>query len=251
MLHYGKDYIEACLKSIVDHCDKVIILYSLNPTHNHPEGGLHYWEPMEELKDIAAQFSKVEWVNVYGAQSEAEHINNIWKFTDGYDVLLRSDYDEIWDQESLSNSIIQCYQSPYRTHGIAGFINFWRSFNHVVAGSRIGGNYATEADFFRPIRLIHLREKNTSRQPDLNAKVYHMGYAIRERVMEYKIAMHGHKSEWRAGWIDTWKPWTPEVREGLFHPVSREIWVEIKDFDKNALPEMLKSHKYFNEQIIK
>ena len=238
MLNYGKDYLQACLQSIQDHCDKIIILYSLNPTHSQPNKSLEYWEPMKDLKEIALSFSKVEWVNVYDARSEGEHISNIWKFTDGYDILLRSDYDEVWEPNELNNAIERCYNSPYRSHGIDGFINFWRSFDYVVT------------DSFRPVRLTHLRERNIQQEPSIKATIYHFGYAIRKKVMEYKIAIHGHKSEWKAGWLDEWNNWQSGMRYGKFHPVSNEIWLEIKDFDKSKLPEFMRSHKFYNQEII-
>lgn len=237
MLHYGSDYLEYALESLCTVCEKVIILYSLVPTHNGKLEIANY-DSMETLKAIADRFPQVEWINVYGARNEGEHRSRIWERSGGFDVLVNSDYDEVWEPEDLKRAVEEVYHSPYRAHGIDGFKHFWRSFD----------NYFD--DGFRPVRLWHLREKNTQKQPEIKATVYHFGYAIKKRKMEYKMSIHGHRAEWRQDWYEKWLNWTPEERTGHFHPTSFQIWNELKHFDKEKLPEFMRKHPYFNKEII-
>jgi hypothetical protein len=195
------------------------------------------------------KFRNIEWVDVR-AHNEADHRGKIWDYTKGYDVLVNADYDEVWDEEDLRRAIIEVKRSPYRAHGIEGFIHFWRSFNHVVAGCETPDGYYDECDFFRPVRLWHLREKNVSQQPDIKAKIYHFGYAIKRRKMLYKMSIHGHRNEIRPEWSDLWHNWTKENTKGHFHPTSMQIWHEIRSFDRSNLPLFMRQHPYYNRDII-
>ena len=254
MLHYGLEYLEYALIPLCEVCDKVIILYSLNPSHNGKDQQVNM-ETRRELMIIAAKFEKVEWVDVYNCYDEGTHRNEIFKHSQKYDVLVNADYDEVWDVDDLGRAVVECYNSPYRNHGIDGFIHFWKSFRYVAANYKIlqdDGRYleGKESDLFRPHRLIHLREKNTVRQPDIKAKIYHFGYAIQRRKMTYKLSIHGHRSEWDKTWFETWRSWQPSRKKGKFHPVSKEVWLNIKQFDHTKLPKIMKSHPYYNLNMI-
>lgn len=238
MLHYGKEYLEYALNPLCEGCDKVIILYSMNPTHNGKDGWVNS-ESRAELMIIAEKFNNVEWIDVFDCHTESAHRDEIFKYTDGYDVLVNADYDEVWDIEDLKRAILETYSSPYRNHGIDGFIHFWRSFDNILS-----------PDWFRPVRLIHLREKNTNKQPDIKAKIYHFGYAIKRRNMQYKMSIHGHRAEWDQEWIRTWVKWHPSITKGKFHPCSNDIWKELKQFDRRELPESMKKHPYYQLGII-
>lgn len=244
MLHYGKEYLEYALKPLCEVCDKVVILYSKKPTHNQ-KYGIQYRETRGELRDIALPFG-VHWVDVFDKKNEGDHMNEIWNHTNGYDVLVRADYDEVWDVDDLRNAVKEVYNTPFRNFGINGFIHFWRSFGYIVSNNIHG----EECDYFRPLRLWHLREKNISNQPDIQAKIYHFGYAIKRRDMEYKMQIHGHRPEIREEWLSIWNNWQAENTEGNFHPTSFDIWLKIKQFDRNQLPEIMKKHPYFTREII-
>ena len=169
--------------------------------------------------------------------------------------MVKADYDEVWDVDDLRRSIKEVYNSPYRRHGIDGFINFWRGFGHVTANHKIlqnTGKYieGEDSDRYRPIRLIHLREKNTTKEPEIKARIWHFGYAIEREKMLYKLSIHGHRGSMRKEWLEIWENWEPSIKEGLFHPDSLEVWLKIKQFDRTKLPEILHKHPYFNLEMI-
>jgi hypothetical protein len=255
MLHYGVDYLEYALTPLCEVCEKVIILYSLNPTHNMKDKKVSM-DSRGELQAIAGKFPNVQWIDVFDCVTEGQHRDKIFNYTKGYDVLVNADYDEVWNVEDLRRAVVQVYNSPFRNHGIDGFINFWRGFGYVAAKHKIldynSGKFTEgeESDLFRPIRLIHLREKNVSEQPDIKATIYHFGYVIKRRKMEYKLSIHGHRGEMDNKWLEVWKNWQPTHTKGNFHPVSTEIWLEIRPFDRTQLPEIMKNHPYFNQDMI-
>lgn len=238
MLHYGADYLEYALHPLCNVCDKVVILYSLYPTHQGPQGKTCP-EKRAELKAIADGFDNVEWVDVYKIKGEAEHLEQINPYKKGFDVAVRADYDEVWDEDDLREAIVRCYNSPFHAHGIDGFVHFWRNFNCEL-----------QPDHFRPIRLFHLRESNVSQEPEIKAKIYHFGYAIRRKTMEYKLTIHGHRAELENNWVQLWNNWIPEHREGYFHPASKDVWTKIVDFDRSKLPEFMREHPFYNKAII-
>jgi hypothetical protein len=90
MLHYGADYLEYSLYPLCKLCEKVIILYSLYPSH-HQKKGMVNTETRFDLQNIASKYRNIEWIDVR-ASNEGEHRGKIWEHTKGYDVLVNADY---------------------------------------------------------------------------------------------------------------------------------------------------------------
>ena len=236
VLHYGQDYLDAAIRSIDPFVEKIIILYSGDPSFG-------FYTPMQNpdvgstLSQIAYNASsKVEWHNITSS-AENHHRGLINKFTEGYDGVLTFDADEVFEPEDIQDFIDYCHTNQSRYYGVDGYVNFWKSFNHVCY------------DGFRPIRYENLHRISGQ---DLNAKcrIYHFSCAQRMEIMEYKLEIHGHKREIRKGWLNMYKRWTPGafVDKGL-HLVSYDLWNAV-DFDKNTLPLILKQHPNFNKYII-
>jgi glycosyltransferase involved in cell wall biosynthesis len=231
-LHYGLEYLEASIKSIHPFVDKIIILYAKEPSFGH-----HTDIPCPEsewiLKSIAEVAShKVEWIDISGT-SEGEHRNIIFQHTKDYDLLLAVDADEVWNPSSLVDVLMKAYSGTAHRYNIAGFLNFWKSFNHVCT------------DGFTPARIYNLN--NHDGEGILEGLVYHFGYAQALHTIEYKIRVHGHR-DIREGWLEMYKTWTPEVQ--YLHPASNDIWVTAEPFDKSKLPAILKEHPNFNKETI-
>jgi hypothetical protein len=66
--------------------------------------------------------------------------------------------------------------------------------------------------------------------------------------MKYKISCHGHKADFEKNkkWFDDkWMGYQQGVTEYL-HPATEAYWRETQPFDKNKLPDILKTHTKFN-----
>lgn len=235
MLHYGKDYLKYMIESVNDVSDKIVILYSSNATHN--PSALHCPDSKEELKEIAMAYPKVKWVNVV-ASSEGQHLSYAFRYADNYDVMIRSDYDEIWEPAMLEDAVRQTTQIKSRYIGIDGFYHFWRSFSWC------------NTDGFRPLRLHNLRTTNIIKDICIKSDIYHFGYAITESMMRYKWSCHGHHNEIRQGWMKKWTDWRPGARIESMHPVTDAYWHDLQPFDKAKFPEFMKSHPYYNLDVI-
>lgn len=222
-LHYGKEYLECAIKSVDNFVDKIIILYSATPSFGVltdipcPDTEL-------DLYNIAhAASTKIEWVNV-SAKFEGEHRNQIFNYSEEYDIILPLDADEVWDQKSLEENLIKVESLPYARFGVVGFITFWKSFNTVCR------------DQYAPVRI--LKPKEGGGELAIEGTIYHFGYAQDQAIMDYKWSIHGHQDELRAGWKDMYLNWTDEMD---VHPVAEGIW-NPEAFDKTILPDFLKEH---------
>lgn len=234
-LMYGAEYLEACIKSMENHVDKIIIIYTEKPSQGHATN-IQCPESEEELKSIALNASaKCEWhKSEFG--SESEHRNYILDFTRGYDLVFTLDADEVVNQEDIPNALKLAYESDKRHIGFAGFINFWRSFNYACY------------DGFVPYRIVNLRNHSGTGQVD--CRVYHFSTAQKIETVRFKWNVSGHKDELRKGWIDNiYLGWTPENNLQDLHPVALGLWNAVP-FDKNQLPDILKSHPNYNKKYI-
>ena len=235
--HYGKEYLKYSLQSIHDHVDQILILYAKNPTYGHATS-ISNPDSENELKDICNQFSKVVWKEVpQNLNGEGRHRDLAISYgqSGGFDIVLAVDSDEVWQPNTVEPAIKQAYDGYERryTTNHQGWYHFWRSFNEVCR------------DGFEPIRLTNLNRSNNNQGRVLDSVIYHFGYANCERLQEYKMSVHGHKSEISNQWFT--KKWL-NYKKGEtthLHPASNDVWIHTEPFDKNQLPEFMKAHPYF------
>ena len=234
-VHYGAEYLDASIRSISDQVDKIVILYTTHPSYGHGTA-TPCPESESEIRDIAhAASNKVHWVNSDGAWNEGQHRSLAWKYAHGYNVMLAVDADEIWEPVSLEKCIKETYEGSSWRRNVNGFVNFWKSFNWACY------------DGFQPARLFNIN-KNNQIEESINGTIYHFGYAQDKKIMDYKFEIHGHKNEIKPGWLaNTYYAWQPGDKD--IHPTCT-VWGEAVAFDKNTLPDVLKTHPNFNKKII-
>ena len=237
-LHYGKEYLQWALKSM-DIADVIHIFYTEKPSYGHGTA-LPCPETEAELKDIALQFAKVKWHNVQNKHREGDHRNMVLEYCTDDDFMITLDSDEVMHPGHWEAALSEVGRQTFSSYGINGFVNFWKSFNHVVK------------DGFQPVRIARPKYRRYMSQGTVNATIYHFGYAQREEVMSYKLAIHGHLGDIRNvhgtpdNYFNKWKRWThPGCGVDYLHPASRDIWVDAEPFDKTTLPDILKDHPYY------
>lgn len=228
-LHYGKDYLEYAIRSVHDSVDTVLVLYTAKPSYGH-EGTLKNPDTKEELMQIACSFNKVVWKEVTQVSRENHHRQLAYSYAKNsindknglnYDLVLAVDSDEIWNPDKVEEALHAAYNSGYHNFGIAGsqWYHFWKNHKEV------------NRDGFYPTRITNLNNYVKNHTIISKGEIYHMGYAISEECMRYKLSCHGHKSEIPNGWLeDKWINYKRGVTTHL-HPASRDIWVETEDFE--------------------
>lgn len=232
-LHYGKDYLRESLMSVIDLCDKFVVLYTPKPSYGFgskikcPEGE-------KELREIAEEVcgDKLTWVSKH-YHNEGEHRREIYKYAWGYDLLLAVDADEVFHTEELKKGLEIAYKGVHRNYGIKGYVNLWRSFNHACY------------DGFLPIRIINLRKQHKD-MSHLEVTIWHFSCCQSREIMDYKYLIHGHKDELRGNWLEDF--YYGDRMEDL-HPVSIGLWNAV-EYDKEQMPEYLKKHINFNKDVV-
>lgn len=234
-LMYGAEYLEACIKSMHNHVEKILIVYTDKPSQGHATN-IPCPESEDMLKDIAFRASdKVEWhKGQFGF--EAQHRDYILGYTEGCDLIFTLDADEVVEEKDIQHALKLAYESDKRHIGISGFINFWRSFNHACY------------DSFVPYRIVNLRNSGGLGQVD--CRIYHFSTAQKLETVRFKWNISGHKDELRKNWIDgIYLAWTPENNMLDLHPVALGLW-NATPFNKETLPEILKQHPNFNKESL-
>jgi hypothetical protein len=237
-LHYGLEYLKESIQAIEPFVEVIYIIYTKIPSFGFSTT-MKCPETEKELKKLALNTSnKVQWIEGEYGQENA-HRARIFSLIgdEKYDLVLTVDADEIWNQESLKQCIQEAFSSKARYIGINGFLNFWKSFNHVCL------------DHFAPIRFINLHNSNTEQQ-FINGVVYHFSCAQKLKLIKYKLDIHGHKDEIRPGWLkNIYLKWTPENNLQNLHLVAEGLWNAVP-FDKQLLPQSLHEHVNFNKDVI-
>jgi hypothetical protein len=237
-IHYGMEYLDAAIRSVAPYVESILMLYTPTPSYGY-RTNQPCPESEQQLKDIAqAASDKVVWINIGGAGAEWIHRNlaNTYAEGKGYDGILGFDADEVFGDD-LPGAIEEAFNSGVQYIGVDGYINFWKSFNHVCY------------DGFRPIRFYNLKVHDGSRG-EVKCTIYHFSTAQKMEIMNYKLLIHGHFAEIRPNWLEAiYKAWTPEQNQQDLHLVAIGLWNAVQ-FDKTTMPQLLKDHPNYSKEVI-
>jgi len=240
-LHYGKDYFEQSLASIVDHVEEIVVFYSSVPSHG-TKTNMVCPDSRSELRIIADKFN-CTWQEISGIGAENHHRQQYINYgkSKGYDQILIIDSDEIHISSEIPEMLRCAGEQNVKRIGIDGsrWVTLWKSFNEYVT------------DGFAPVRVINLKKPDG----EVSIKkgfIYHMGYCISDKLMEYKISCHGHRADFEnnSSWLnEKWKGYKKGETKYL-HPATEAYWIETEPFDKTTLPQILKDHQFYNLEKI-
>lgn len=251
--HYGKDYLAWAIRSVQDLVDEVHILYTSNPSFGYgtnlecpdSEGEL-YFEAHRFLRpDRNVHWHRGSW------KTEGEHRNEIIRIARerGAHLILSVDADEVWDRQTLSEQLDSAEKDSERDT-LVPFVHFWRSFGYVCS------------DPSRPVRIIKPSGTiGTVRYAAQRIPVLHFGYCLPERLIRYKIAIHGHRAEWRPEWLDgKFLPWKPGELTKDVHPTCGwnssfgDFFWNVRKVDPELVPILdatMHDHPYRNLELIR
>lgn len=238
-IHYGLEYLKESLLSIRDHVEGMVVSYVHKPSHGF-KTILDCPDKAEDIRNVCQEVlgNKLIWdeADFYGAENI--HRSVAKKYSQGFDLILTIDADEVFEPTEINNALNYAYTHSERYFGINGYLNFWRCFDYVCL------------DGFRPIRIENLNNHNSLQNLNCPLTIYHFSTAQSRAVMEYKYSCFGHANEIKPDYLEkVFYKWTPENNFGDLHPVSINLWNAIK-FDKNKLPDFLKKHPNFEKTLI-
>lgn len=245
-LHYGAEYLAYAVASIYPCVDQIYLLYSRRPTR----GILNRFPNPDSIEDLVEAVSalddpegKIHWHigDWWGNPGHAAFGHELCTVKGNADLIMDLDHDEVWDRDALEEAIILAGAGSAYRHRVT-FIHLWRSFNWVCT------------DTMMPVRFYKVGGDKTKEEYHRPGKpVYHFGYAQRPELIDYKMAIHGHRGEFRwpaKQWFEQkFMAWVPGNMIGDVHPVVRDIWYP-KPFDKQELPEIMREHPYWDKEII-
>lgn len=244
ILYYGAPYLEAAIGSVYDQVDKIVILYTDQPSQGYMPDIPCPDTEQELMAQCNKYWDKITWVNGRWG-TEGDHVGAIQQFATGYDWLWRFDSDEVTPPGMVDAMIAQAdrwgpdkpHNRPAKQHAVH-FINFWRSFSRVCPGGHMS------------IRLT--RVNGGEGQESLDSEggkyvMYHFGYALPSRYIAFKLQVSGHRPEFRPDWYET--KWLANAQADV-HPVCMYGFWNAVPFDKAAMPPILKDHPFANMEII-
>lgn len=242
ILHYGAAYLPYAIQSIYPQVDVINIFYTPKPSHGY-SSNMQCPETREQLQEAAFRYNperKIKWYDYTGTLQEGPQRDKAVSVcqSQGADIVLVVDSDEIWDGLTLDLAIRRVQESNTARNWLINFTHLWRSFRWCCK------------DDLWPVRLLDLRHnEGTEYLPREYGDIFHFGYAITNELMAYKLSIHGHKSEIRDNWYnDKWLDWNPEVAD--VHPTNeRDFWMPEK-FNINRLPKFMLNHPYYGVKRI-
>lgn len=235
-LHYGTTYLEASIKSVIDHVDKYYVAYTPHGSHG-TQINERCPETKADLLSIAleAAGNKLHWYEG-DWQFEGQQRDSIYGEARDADVIVTVDSDEIYTAK-----VWQAIESEYDFTGQTikiPFIHYWRSFYKAIT-----------YDQAAPSRVVFPKSQNPhlTLTFDLGNAINHMGYSQPPVITHYKASIHGHRSEWRPEWFETKFMANAQID---VHPCGNQ-WPIVQDVNPDELlPEFMKDHPNYHKSLI-
>ncbi len=240
-LHYGRTYLGEAILSIIEHVDKLYVLYSATPSHGQGTD-LICPETEQELYDIARRYAgdklvwhKGQWMH------EGYQRDTILELAKNADAIIRLDSDEIWPEETIIEVIKRINEMdviPMHRYIRIPFIHFWRSFYYAVID-----------DASYPVIVTFLKAADGETTWSDLKPICHMGYAQPADITYYKQYIHGHRNDWR--WDEDWynTVWLVN-RKTDCHPTNKDFWNAVPVNPLKYMPRWMKYHKFANTEVI-
>ncbi len=240
-LHYGSDYLNHAIRSIIDDVSEYVVLYSAIGSHGHRSDAVCP-DTRERLYQIAhaAAGDKLKWYDGEWSHEGAQR-DNIFSLVPDADAIVVLDSDEIWPPGLLKNALKETSMWHRRDIRLP-MIHYWRSLKQCILH-----------DPALPVRLIYPHVKEGAETftpfPPLSKPyqaINHMGYAQRSEIVRYKLETHGHKNEFRrdCDWFNDIFMNTNRTTD--LHPVGSDQW----NLESIETPDFMLDHPYAQLEVI-
>lgn len=240
-LHYGTDYLDYAIHSVIDEVDEYHVLYTDKGSHGS-RASIRCPESRHELYRLAlaASGNKLVWHDGEWAH-EGQQRDSIHSFAPDADVILVLDSDEIWAPGGAKYAIVDALEGHAREYRMP-IIHYWRSFRRCVLH-----------DPAFPIRVImpkrtYLGNINVTETLHVSP-INHMGYAQRSQIVLYKLFVHGHRTQFR-GDIDWFRDRFMANAQKDCHPVGSEYWNPEEVDPLDYMPSWMSEHPYYKMELI-
>lgn len=239
-LHYGKPYLDAAIRSVIDGVDQFYVLYTDIGSHGHHTHAVNP-DTEDELRAIAEQAAgrKLIWVSSRW-EHEGKQRDYIHTIAPDADLIVPVDYDEAWQPGLLEMALRTASANPTIRRWRIPFRHYYRSFYWCIL-----------RDPAYPHRLYSRHGDGEATLDAQGMAVNHFGYAIPPSLMRFKWEVHGHKGELRRD-VDYFADVYEANRRNDCHPCINVAWnaEPVDPFAWGWLPEWMKDHPYAHLGVI-
>jgi len=243
-LHYGREFLAYAIRSVIDVVDEFWVLYTPTPSHGS-QNGATCPEPRERLYTIAmeAAGAKLSWHDGQ-YHHEGEHRDMIYQLVPDADLVLVVDADEVWADGLAQHALDTAIANPDVRNLRVPIVHFWRSFERVILHDP-----AYPARVIRPALSPHDATAMTIERRHEHDVIAHFGYAQSERIIAYKMAIHGHLSEFRTD-INWYRDVFIANVQHDTHPCGHDTWNTTKIEPLDWMPDWMREHPYYGVKVI-
>lgn len=246
-LLYGRTYLAAAIRSVIDMVDNYYVLYTPQGSYG-TRTDVPCPETRDELMQIAyeAAGDKLHWYEGNWT-NEGEHRMTIHQVAPDADVLLALDSDEVWGEIALSHALAWVINGFSTERAARNYhvpmIHYWRSFYRAVIDDKA-----------YPTRIIvpsvaEGHETFYSFGDGVGSVINHLGYAQSPAIVDFKLRIHGHRSELRD--IDWYMQnrYLPDAQADC-HPVSVNYWTPVAVNPLDYMPSWMQEHPNWGKDVI-
>lgn len=232
-LHYGRDYLAAAIRSVIDRVDEYYVLYSPVGSHG-TRTSAPCPESRDELHAIASDAAgdKLTWIDGTWPHEGAQR-DSIRMVAPDANRILVLDADEIWHDPAAT---LAAADATHAGRVRVSMVHFWRSFRRAVIH-----------DPAYPERVLYPQRAGYATVRA--GGIAHMGYAQRLEIVRYKMRIHGHRAELRTD-VDWFRDVYAANRQRDCHPVGSEYWNPEPVNPLGYMPAWMMEHPYANEEVI-
>ena len=236
-LHYGKNFLEMAMSSVIKDVDEFVVMYTPRPNHGKTSSPIPCPDTRDELLDVV--FNTVPYARWYDCDqwpNEGAQFDDGRRRTDA-DIVIKLDADEIWAPGLLRDAVRHGIESKTREVRV-GMRHYWRSFYKA---------FTQDPAFPGRIYFKEFTSGETSyNSPDSRHRIHHLGYCETLDIVRYKMSIHGHINEFRndVNWFeDVYKA----NRQTDCHPIGSDSWSNPDD----VVPlEIMLNHPFAKLEII-
>ena len=272
---YNEDeYIAYSIRSILDFADRVYVLLGSAPYSAYNAAAREQFRDADQteaiVRGLAQASPKITLVTgVWDAERDHRNAGLQLCVRDRMDYYFLVDGDEVYRQDHLERLREDLAAHPEASQFIIKCDLFWRSFRYRIPADDLGWMPRRVFKLTRwsalgkshlpvPIRCRFTGNNKTNSWGAVHhvdpqrAIFYHFSFARRPDKMREKLRTYSHAHEVLDGWFErVWMRW-PEQRDMRdLNPVDppklpRAVYRDLAD-----LPEVLRTHPYYAQEIIR
>jgi len=268
-----EDFIECSIRSIYDFVDKVFVLLGEAPWAAHNPRARELFQRPDATEEIVrrlmADHPKIQLVKgVWNSGVDHRNAGMRLCHKERFNYYFMVDGDEVYRTDHLERIREELRAHPEASQVIVKCHVFWRSFLYrfpstemswlprrifkVTRISRLGKSWIPLP---WPCRFTGINKTDAwgsvYRIPEDRAVFYHFSYSRSPEKLRQKVSTFMAAPDIIGDWFErVWLRWPGQRDMSDLHPTNPKIWRRAVYHDLSDLPEVMRSHPYYEQEII-